>query len=342
MIAAGEIRELADGFGIDAVRVTRALPDPSVVSRMCEQRDAGFFFNSQRLNSTNLEQFCDVRSKLHNARSIITACECYLTDEPTDGSRQGDPHGRIARYTWRNHYRDLKNRLQQLAAVLKEKYHAGSLVYSNGPVAEKPVAQQSGIGFYGKHSIIIHPTYGSWIVLGEIITDIDIEPDSALDIVCGDCRKCIDACPTNAIVKPYVLDRRRCIQALTNWHGVIDDDIAAVWENRLYGCMRCQEVCPSNEQVKPQPVRTNIGYVGASIPLVDILTMNEAQYRIKYQDNQMTARWNNFSAIQRNALLCIGNLLDKEMKSLLHTFQGSADPVLAQTAAWSLSRIAHG
>lgn len=342
MIAAGEIRELADGFGIDAIRVTRALPNPSTISRIFQQRDEGFFFNSRRLSSPDLESFCDVRSKLTSARSIITACECYLTDEPIDHSTPGYPHGRIARYTWRNHYRDLKNRLKQLAVVLKEKYHASTLVYSNGPIAEKPIAQESGIGFYGKHSIIINPKYGSWIVLGEVITDIDIEADPPLDVDCGECQRCIDACPTGAIVRPYVLDRRRCIQALTTWHGVIDDDIAAVWENRLYGCMLCQEVCPQNEHVIPVPVRTDIGNVGPSVPLVEILNMHDAQYRTQYQDNQMTSRWVPFSAIQRNALLCLGHVRDRETMPLLKNFLKSSDPVLAQTTRWALSRINHG
>jgi epoxyqueuosine reductase len=342
VIPAGEIRELGDHFDIDDIRVARAHPNPLTVTRMCEQRDAGFFFNSRRLGNPHLEQFCDVRTKLHEARSVITACQCYLTDEPVDASTPGNPHGRIARYTWRNHYRDLKHRLQKLADMLKEKYHAHSLVFSNGPVAEKPVAAQSGIGHYGKHSIIIHPRYGSWIVLGEIVTDIEIETDPALGNDCQECRKCIDACPTSAIVKPYVIDRRRCIQALTNWHGVVDDDIAAVWENRLYGCMSCQEVCPLNERVKPLPARTDIGYVGPSIPLLDILTMDETQYRRQYKDNQMTAHWINFSAIQRNALLCLGHLQDNSMRSLLHTFLRSDDPVLAQTAGWALSRTVHG
>ncbi len=342
MIAAGEIRELADNFGIDAIRITHALPNPNTLSRMCQQRDEGYFFNSRRLSNPDLGSFCDVRSKLTNARSIITACECYLTDEPVDNSTPGNPHGRIARYTWRNHYRDLKNRLKRLATLLNEKYHANSLVYSNGPVAEKPVLQKSGIGYYGKHGIIIHPKYGSWIVLGEIITDIDIETDAALDIDCGSCQKCIDACPTGAIVRPYILDRRRCIQALTNWHGVIDDHIAAVWENRLYGCTRCQDVCPRNERVTPMPVRTDIGNVGASISLIDLLNMDETEYRTRYRDNQMTRNWIRFPAIQRNALLCLGHLPDRETLPIMKTYLKSSDHILAQTAGWALSRIAHG
>ena len=119
----------------------------------------------------------------------------------------------------------------------------------------------------------------------------------------------------------------------------IDDDIATVWENRLYGCMVCQEVCPKNEEVKPLPVRTDIGTVGASIPLREILSMDEAQYREKYRNNQISAHWIRFPAIQRNALLCAGNLHDDTMRSILHRFQVSKDPVLAHTARWAYSRV---
>ena len=106
--------------------------------------------------------------------------------------------------------------------------------------------------------------------------------------------------------------------------------------------MLCQEVCPQNERVKPMPVRTDIGNVGASIPVLGILSMDETQYRTQYRDNQMTRPWIRFPAIQRNALLCLGHLHDKKAVPVLQTYLRSSDPVLAQTAGWALSRIAHG
>jgi epoxyqueuosine reductase len=236
----------------------------------------------------------------------------------------------------------LKNRLHELAHFIKEETGASFRVYSNGPVAEKPIAVRSGIGYYGKHSIVINQTFGSWIVLGEIITDKKFEPDKPLDIDCGQCKQCIDACPTHAIVAPYILDRRRCIQEITNWYGVLPNDIAEVWDNRLYGCTVCQDVCPVNSKVAAHSPSTKLGNVGTSISLLDILNMSESEYRKKYPDNQITARWINFKAIQRNALVCLGNIKDKQTLPILERFSKSNDRVFARTAQWAISRIRNG
>ncbi|HEC78632.1 MAG TPA: tRNA epoxyqueuosine(34) reductase QueG [candidate division WOR-3 bacterium] len=339
MIDAGEIKALGRDLGIDEIRITTAEPFSEALARFKNQEN-GSIFSQQRYKSlNNIISFFDVRSKLPGARSIIAACQCYLTDETPDLTKPGKPYGRIARYTWRNHYLDLKERLKKLARRIKEKYNINYCVYSNGPVAEKPIARRSGLGYYGKHSIIINPAYGSWIVLGELITDIEIEPDPPLSLDCGDCNKCIEACPTNAIIRPFVIDRSRCIQELTNWYGIIPDDIARVWENRLYGCITCQEVCPKNRNVKPREPRTDIGYVGSSLPLLTILKMDEKEYRMRFPRNQITASWIDFRAIQRNALLCLGNLRDKTTIPILKEYAVKSDPVFSRTASWALSNF---
>ena len=339
MIDAQTLKTLGKEFGIDEIRITTAEAFDLAAVRIIQQKNAGFYLNSERWQHRNITEYCDVRSVLPTAKSIIAACQCYLTDEQIDAGTPGDPYGSVARYTWRNHYSDLKKRLIKLVTSIDEIQRSEYVVYSNGSIAEKPIAERSGIGYYGKNSLIINKRFGSLIVLGEIVTDADLEPDSTSSTECGECIECIEACPTRAIIKPYIIDRRRCIQALTNWYGVLPDEIARVWENRLYGCSTCQDVCPANKDVEARPPRTDIGYVGQAISLIDILTMSEVQYRKKYADNQMTARWINFKAIQRNAIIALGNVRDKMTLPKLEKLTKSSDPVHAQSAQWAIDNF---
>ena len=340
MVDARAIKDFGATLGIDEIRITTAQPFLDAEQKILAQKNAGLYLNSERWQKRDIHNFCNVKTVLPQASSIITACLGYLTDEKVDLTEPGKPYGRIAQYTWRNHYLDLKKRLRKLGQFIKKESRALYRVYSNGPVAEKPMAQRSGIGYYGKHSIIINPNYGSWIVLGEIITDIELKPDKPLGIDCGDCQKCIEACPTKAIIRPYVVDRRKCIQACTNWYGVMPLEIARVWENRLYGCTTCQDVCVANRNVKPRSPRTNLGYVGSCLPLLEILRMDESEYRRRYANNQITRSWINFTAIRRNAIIALGHIKDKTTLPLLEKYSKDRDEVIARTAQWAIANFA--
>jgi len=336
-----EIKDLAHEFGIE-VRITSAEPFVDAANRITTQVQEGLFLNTRYWQPDDIKKFCDVRSILPQAKSIICAFLCYLTDEGLNNPLPCPPYGLVARYTWRNYYDELKKRLNKICQFLKKKYSAKSCCYSNGPIAEKPIAIRSGIGYYGKHSIVMNKTYGSWIVLGEIITDIELSPDKPVNQDCGTCKKCIYACPTKAIIRPYVIDRRRCIQALTNWLGVIPGDIANIWENRVYGCTTCQDICPINQKVKPQKPQAEIGVVGPYLPILEILEMDEITYRKKYAKNQITANWINFVAIKRNCLVALGNIGDKAALPILKKFFKGNNPLLSETAKWAIRRISSG
>jgi len=339
VIDAKRVKQLGKEFGIDAIRITTAEPLCDAATRIKQQIEAGFYLPNEHWHRRNIDEFCDIQAVLPGARSIIAACQCYLTREAEDNSRPGDLHGLIARYTWRNHYADLRERLNKIAKILHQGYGAGYRVFSNGGIAEKPVAQRSGIGYYGKHSIILNPEFGSWVVLGEIVNTLKIEPDEPANQSCGTCTACIEACPTGAIIEPYVIDRRLCIQARTNWYGVLPDEIARAWVKRLYGCTICQDVCPANQNVKARPTRTDIGYVGPSISLREILETDETRYRSKYANNQITAQWINFKAIQRNAIVALGNIRDPDTLPLLERLAKNNDPVIARSAGWAIKNF---
>lgn len=339
MIASKVVKELAEGLNIK-VRVTTAESLDEAKTKFKKQQERGLFLHSRGLSDKIItDEFFNPATLLPEARSIISSFLFYLTSDEPDPSIPGNPFGLVARYTQRNYYKELKKRLKKFARILKKEYGGKFIVHCCGPIAEKPIASKSGIGYYGKHGIVINPSYGSWIVLGEVITSLELEPDEPLNINCGKCEECIEACPTRAIIEPYVIDRSRCIQSLANYSGIIPEDIARVWSNRLYGCTTCQEVCPVNKRVKPEPPGTEIGIVGAYVPLIDILKMDETTYRSKYANNQMSARWINFNAIKRNALLALGNIKDKKTIPVIKKFINDDDKIIHQAAIWALGQF---
>lgn len=337
MIGSQLIKEKARTLGLD-VRICLTKPFFDVAEQIKKQREKNLFLNNA-WNDAEIDDFCNPCSILPQAKSIISSYLFYLNPEEPDPSQDGKPFGLVARYTHRNYYKELKKRLKNLADFLGKEYRAKFIVHSCGPIAEKPIAQRSGTGYYGKHSIIINPDYGSYIVLGEIVTDLEIEPDEPLKMGCGNCSMCMDVCPTKAIIAPYIIDRKRCIQDLTNWEGLIPDDIARVWLNRIYGCTTCQEACPINKKVKPEMPKTDIGVVGAYLSLLDVLQMDEQTYRKKYSDNQITARWIHFDAIKRNALLALAYFRDKKTIPIIERFAKGHNQLLRDTAIWTLRQF---
>jgi epoxyqueuosine reductase len=341
VIDADPIKNYGRQSGIE-IRIARALLLDKEARRMLRQTRAGLFINPAHWSPSEIKKFCDLKTALPEARSVITAALNYYTPDEPDPSRPGEPYGLVARYTRRNYYLELRRRLRRVARHLEKEYGGKTAVYANGPIAEKPLAQRSGLGFYGKHSVIINPRFGSWCVIGEIVTDLEIPPDKPLALSCGACRKCLDACPARALIQPYVLDRRVCVQALTNWVGVVPDRIAKVWGNRVYGCTVCQDVCPINAGKRSAPSETEIGIVGQWLPVLDILGMKEDEYRARYSNNQISAGWINFPAIRRNCLIVLGNRRDVKTLPAVNKFLKDRDPSLAATARWAKQRITRG
>ncbi len=197
----------------------------------------------------------DPRLVLPGCRSLISVGMNYYTDQRAD-ERPG--HGRIARYAWGQDYHDvLHSRLAQLEARIKALApDARTRSYvDTGPVMEKAWAQQAGLGWIGKHSNLVSTGFGSWLLLGEILTTVELNPDEPAADLCGSCTLCLKACPTGAITEPYVVDARRCISYLTiELHKPGDEipaELAPKLGNRIFGCDDCLDVCPFNVHAVP-------------------------------------------------------------------------------------------
>jgi epoxyqueuosine reductase len=234
------------GFSLVGIAAVEPLADEGV--RLQEWLRRGYQA-SMAWMERRTEKRCDPREILAGAKSLVCVAMNYYTPyaQPND-----EEHGKISRYAWgEDYHRVLGQRLEELQTWMKSEFpgtHATWYV-DTGPVLEKAWAERAGIGWRGKHSNVISRTLGSWIFLGEIITTLSLEPDPPETDHCGTCRLCIDACPTDAIVEPYVVDSGKCLSYLTIEHRTeISGKISGQFDGWIYGCDVCQDVCPWNQK----------------------------------------------------------------------------------------------
>ena len=239
------------------------------------------------------EKRADVRQVLPGARSVIVTGTLYNTERPYSDAL--DPSvARISRYAWGDDYHDvLKERLDALVAWIHAE--AGDPVQTRayvdtGPVQERVYAQYAGLGWIGKNTCLINPELGSWLFLGEIITTLDLEPDTQGLEQCGSCTKCLEACPTGALLEPGVLDSTRCLSYLTIEHrGDVPAEYHQAIGTHVYGCDICQEVCPYNQ---PAPVSRDTPWqprAGLDLPrIVELTNRSDEELRALIKGTPMT------------------------------------------------------
>lgn len=233
----------------------------------------------------NVEKRMDPRNIVPHAKSVISVAMNYYAGVPHTDSPE---IGKISRYAWGDDYHILVTaRIQTLVDCIKqEKPDANAKAYvDTGPAMDKAWAVRAGVGWLGKHTNVITKDYGSWVFLGEIILDVELEYDEPIADFCGSCRACIDACPTHAIVEPYVLDATKCISYLTIEHkGEIPGELKPKFENWIYGCDICQDVCPWNsfqQQTKEQAFLPREANVAPQLKELESITKEEFNERFR-------------------------------------------------------------
>lgn len=231
------------------------------------------------------EKRSDPRAIVPNARSVIAVAMNYYTD--TAHSKDPDI-GKISRYAWGDDYHDvMKERLETLYRFISNEApgSTGRYYVDTGPVMDKVWAARAGLGWQGKHTNLITKEFGSWVFLGEIITDLELESDTPMTDFCGTCTACIEACPTQAIVEPYRLDATKCISYLTIEHrGEIPNELHPQLDNWVYGCDICQDVCPWNsfqqetDETAFQPREDNVAPV-----LEDFVSLAQEEFAERFR-----------------------------------------------------------
>jgi epoxyqueuosine reductase len=203
---------------------------------------------------------------------------------------------------------------------------------------DREAAARSGVGFYGKNTLMITQRFGSWVVLGTLITSIEIEATPPLELDCGSCRLCIDACPTDALDEPGTLDATRCLSYWTQAPGPAPEDVRVALEDRVYGCDICQDVCPWNRGIeKRRAAQTPAPGAQPVVSLVEWLEADGEDLVREYERLYVPrndARW-----LRRNALVALGNVGGAEHRDAVESYLESDDELLREHAAWALTRM---
>jgi epoxyqueuosine reductase len=326
-----ELRRHAFELGLDAVGASPAEPYEATEEHIRERRARGLFAD-MRFTMARPEISCHPEQLFDGARTVVSAALCYY--EP--GPDPGPDEGRLPRYTWRDWYADLRSRLDELGTRLGGRYRV--LVDANDHV-DREGAVRSGVGFYGKNTMVITPSHGSWVVLGTLVTDVEIEPAPGVELDCGSCRLCIDACPTGALDEPGELDATRCLSYWTQAPAPIPEDYRTELGSMVYGCDVCQDVCPWNRAVERR--RAAATPSADSTPTVSLREWLERDGAALVDDlDRLYVPRNDARWLRRNALVAAGNVGTDELIPTVEDYASDDDQVLRETAAWALGRIA--
>jgi epoxyqueuosine reductase len=329
------------GFDLCGIAPVDSFPELSFLREWIDRGYAGEMAWMPR----TADRRADVRAVVPGARSVIVTGTVYNT-EPPSTTRHPD-HAQISRYAWGDDYHHvLKTRLDALVAWMRtesiEPFEARAYV-DTGPVQERVYAQYAGLGWIGKNTCLINNALGSWLFLSEIICTLALEPDAQGLEQCGSCRRCLDACPTGALVDSGVLDSTRCLSYLTiELRGSIPDEHRRALGTHVYGCDICQDVCPYN-QVPPrsgdaawQP-RPGLN----APPLADLWRRSDTDLRALIKGSAMTRA--KLTGLRRNLAIAIGNSGDAGALAALDATgpdrASVADPVVSEHVDWALTQV---
>ncbi|WP_372661368.1 tRNA epoxyqueuosine(34) reductase QueG [Cohnella sp.] len=335
-----EMLAAASGLGIDKLGVTSAEPFLELKERLVRHREAGF---ESGFEEPDLELRTKPALLMPEVRSILSIAVAYpskLKGAPV--SEPGKRRGILSRSAWGEDYHQaLRRRMEKLTEWILLRVPDAKVLsmVDTGALSDRAVAERAGIGWSGKNCSILTPEWGSWIYLGEMITNLPIQPDKPLMDSCGDCTICIDACPTGALVGPGQLNAQKCISFVTQTKGLVEDEMMVKIGNRLYGCDTCQIVCPINRKIDSRHHVELLPDPEVAKPLLrPLLFMGNREFREKFGEG--SAAWRGRKPIQRNALIALGNFRDKEsVPDVAKVMREDSRPVLRATAAWALGRI---
>jgi epoxyqueuosine reductase len=286
-----------------------------------------------------------LRSTLPWVRSVIVCAINYNTAHPYSTQADDPQRGWIARYAWgRQDYHDaVLNRLRDVENKLRDAAGGSQLqtrcYVDTGPLVERVYAKYAGIGWIGKNTCILNQKLGSWLFLGVILTSLELSPDLPAPDRCGSCTRCIDACPTDALIAPYQLDSNRCISYLTiEKRGSIAEEMRAGMGHEVFGCDICQDVCPWNRRAAATTAAEFQPREGLVNPALEWLAgMTEEEFREKFRGSAV--RRAKRSGLRRNAVIAMGNSGDERFGPLLERLKADEDPVIAESAEWAAKRL---
>ncbi|RFU71231.1 tRNA epoxyqueuosine(34) reductase QueG [Peribacillus saganii] len=328
-------------IGINKIGFTTANAFGEMKNRLLQQEALGY--------QSGFEEK-DIEKRVHpelifseKPRSIISIALAYPSKmKNAPQSKKGERRGIFCRASWGTDYHFiLREKLKLLEEFIISRFPEAVMksMVDTGELVDRAVAQRAGIGWSGKNCAIITPEFGSYVYLGEMVTNIPFTPDTPMEDKCGSCNKCIDVCPTGALVQGGQLNAQRCIAFLTQTKGFLPDEFRGKIGNRLYGCDTCQTVCPENKgkdyhlhpEMEPDPEI-------AKPLLKPFLTISNRDFKEKY--GHISGSWRGKKPLQRNAILALAHYKDETaIPDLIRVLENDPRPVLRGTAAWALGKI---
>jgi epoxyqueuosine reductase len=341
-----------EGFDLAGVASLQPedFPELTAFTEWIHQGHAGEMKYMEKRTEAGQLQRSSARNAAPWARSIVVCAINYNADQPYSVAVNDSRKGWISRYAWgSSDYHDaLMPRLRQVEAAIHDLAVNAQLTIQTrsyvdtGPIVERVYARHAGVGWIGKNTCIINQKMGSWLFLGVILTSLELAPDLPAADRCGSCTRCIDACPTQAILQPGKLDARRCIAYLTiEKRGEIPEEMRGQMGHHVFGCDICQDVCPWNNKAgnasptslpEFQP-RENLFHPD----LRWLAEMDIERYRATLRGSPL--KRTKFTGLKRNVAIAMGNSGNKDFIPLLESMAGDPDPVIASHAQWSLEKL---
>jgi epoxyqueuosine reductase len=335
-----QLIEYSKEIGIDKIGFTTADPFIQLKERLKLQQNLNY---QSGFESEDLDARTDAKKTMSEAQSIISIALAYpnkMTGAPKN--KKGETRGIFCRSSWgEDYHRVLKRKMVELEAYIllhfpNEKVQS---MVDTGALVDRAVAERAGIGWSGKNCSIITPEFGSYVYLGDIITSIPFFPSTPIEDQCGECTKCIDICPTGAIVGPGQLNAKHCVSFLTQTKEMIPLEFRERIGNRIYGCDSCQTICPINkgldfhlhEEMEPDPETVK--------PLLrSLLNVSNREFKTKY--GYLSGSWRGKNPIQRNAIIALAHFKDESaVDDLKQLVKQDPRPVIRGTAVWAISKI---
>jgi epoxyqueuosine reductase len=334
------IRAEALARGFDAVGFAEAQLAESARAGLAEFLARGYHGEMDWL-AAHAERRGDPRTLWHEARTVVVLGLNYGAEASNDADGES---GIVSIYARGRDYHDtVKKRLKALARWIAERWPGELKVFvDTAPVMEKPLAQQAGVGWQGKHTNLVSREFGSWLFLGEIYLSLALDPDAAESDHCGTCRSCLDACPTKAFPAPYRLDARRCISYLTIEHkGMIDPKLRPLIGNRIYGCDDCLAACPWNKYASTSAEPDFLPRPELTAPrLAELARLDDAAFRRMFAGTSIKRIGRD--RFLRNVLIAIGNSGDKGLIDAARDCLDDPSPLVRASAVWAFGRLAGG
>jgi epoxyqueuosine reductase len=335
-----ELRARATALGFGAFGVAAADARPDLPAKLRAALAAGWHGDMTWMAGTEARRRAP-RALWPEARSVLMLGINYAPDRDPLAQLEERDIGNISVYARNRDYHELiKGRLKELAGLLARRSGAAVKVFvDTAPLMEKPLAEAAGLGWQGKHTVLVSREFGSWLFLGAILTSAELPVDEPHEESCGTCTRCLDICPTNAFPAPFQLDARRCLAYYNNEHrGPIPHEFRIPMGNRVYGCDDCLAVCPWNKFA----ARTREAALRArddleAPPLSELARLDEKAFRALFAGSPIKRLGH--ARFLRNVLIALGNSGDKELRPLAERRLHDGDPLIRGAAVWAVRRL---